>query len=102
MQGQASAASTWEQTDLTMFGVPAGSVAQFVITNDGDLTEQYMGVRKTGSAQARMIDLQEAEAGGSDTAAMHVNVDGSSQIEWYSESGTTDGYFYPIGWWVLP
>jgi hypothetical protein len=61
-----------------------------------------MGVREMGSSLNRLLDLQEAEAGGSDLATLHVNVDASSQVQWYSESGTTDRFFYPIGWWVIP
>ncbi|MDH3644235.1 MAG: hypothetical protein OES38_19170, partial [Gammaproteobacteria bacterium] len=100
--GSVSSPATWEPADLTTFGVPAGAVAQFIITNDGDTAEQNMGVREMGSSLGRLLDLQEAEAGGSDAGTMHANVDGSSQVQWYAESGTTDRFFYPIGWWVIP
>jgi len=98
---QITASSTWHQWDLSSFGVPANSIAQIVMTNEGDTAEQEMGVRRIGSSDDRVLDLQEAEAGGSDNAAMHVIVDGNSSIEAYSESGATDRYFYPVGWWVL-
>ena len=98
---QMSQASSWQAWNLASYGVPAGSVAQIVITNDGDTAEQEMGVRRSGSSAARLLDLQEAESGGSDNASMHVIVNGSSSIEAYSESGPNDRYFYPVGWWVL-
>ena len=99
--GQVSAAATWEPTDLTSFGVPADSVAQFVITNESDNSENNMGVREIASSQDRLLDLHEAKDGGSDDATLHVNVDASSQVEWYAESGGAERLFYPVGWWVL-
>ena len=72
------------------------------MSNEGCSSAQNMGVRATGTTQGRLLDLQEAESGGSDAATLHVIVDSSSRVEWYSESGTTDRYFYPIGWWILP
>jgi hypothetical protein len=76
-------------------------IVQFVITNESDSSENNMGVRATGSPLSRLLDLHEAESGGSDIATMHVNVDGSSQVEWYAESGGAERLFYPVGWWVL-
>jgi hypothetical protein len=101
VNGQLAASASWQAVDLTPFGVPADAVAQFVITNDSNNSQNEMGVRATGSALNRLLDLHEAEAGGADTATMQVKVDGSSQVEWYAESGPTDLYFYPVGWWVL-
>jgi hypothetical protein len=60
-----------------------------------------LGVRRTGSGEHRAILIHEAEAGGSDNASLHVNVDGAAQIEWYSQDGTSIRFFYPVGWWVL-
>ena len=88
--------------DLSAYGVPAGSVAQFVIANDQDSAENQIGVRAVGSALNRRLQLQEAEAGGSDLASLHVRVDASAQVQWAAEHGATDGFFYPVGWWVLP
>jgi len=99
--GQASDASVWEPASLSGFGVPANSVAQFVASNEVPNFERELGIRAIGSTQPRAIQLQEAEAGGSDNATLHVNVDVAAQIEWYSQSGTSDRYFYPVGWWVL-
>jgi hypothetical protein len=48
-----------------------------------------------------VVELQEAESGGGDLGTMHVNVDSASSIEWYSAFGTTERFFYPVGWWVL-
>jgi hypothetical protein len=101
VHGQATDGSTWEQADLTGFGVPADSVAQFVISNEVSNFNRELGVRGVGSGQLRVIDLHKAEAGGSEDASLHVNVDSAARIEWYSASGTSDRYFYPVGWWVL-
>jgi len=99
--GQVTAAATWEPTDLTSFGVPADTVAQFVISNENNSAENNMGVRNIGSLLVRLLDLHEAKDGGSDNATLHVNVNGSSQVEWYAESGGAERLFYPVGWWVL-
>jgi Tfp pilus assembly protein PilX len=101
VHGQVSTLLTWETNDLGSFGVPADSVVQFVMTNEATGAEVHIGVRESGSTLQRVLDLQEAEGGGSDAASMHVNVDGSAQVEWYSEYGGGTRYFYPVGWWVL-
>jgi hypothetical protein len=101
VNGQLAASASWQAVDLTPFGVPADAVAQFVITNDSEDSANGMGVRATGSSLNRLLDLHEAEAGGADIATMQVKVDGSSQVEWYAESGDTDLFFYPVGWWIL-
>ena len=101
VHGQATATSTWEQADLAGFGVPADSVAQFVISSEVPNFSRELGVREVGSGELRVFDLHKAEAGGSEDASLHVNVDSAANIEWYSASGTSDRYFYPVGWWVL-
>jgi len=101
VQAQALSASTWELTSLAGFGVPADSVAQFVISNQIDNFSRELGVREVGSGNNRVVELQEAESGGGDLGTMHVNVDSASSIEWYSASGTSERFFYPVGWWVL-
>ncbi|MCP4334722.1 MAG: DNRLRE domain-containing protein [Gammaproteobacteria bacterium] len=101
VHGQVSSPASWETIDLTSFGIPADSVAQFVLTNEQNTAENNMGVRETGSSLSRLLDLQEAEAGGSDLGSMHVKVDADSQVQWSAEYGATEGYFYPLGWWVL-
>ena len=99
--GSPTLAASWQVGDLSGFGVPPGAVAQFVPGNENDSTENSMGVRATGSTQDRFINLHEAEAGGSDLVTMHVNVDASSQVEWYSASGASNVFFYLAGWWVV-
>ena len=101
VQGQALSASTWELTNLIGFGVPADAIAQFVISNQIDDFSPELGVRAVGSVSNRVLQLQEAESGGGDLGTMHVNVDSASSIEWYSASGTSERFFYPVGWWVL-
>ena len=102
VHGQATVSASWQATDLSGFGIPANSVAQFVMSNERDANKNQMGLRETGSTiPDRRLDLQEAEAGGSDLGSMHVKVDADSQIQWVAEYGATEGYFYPVGWWVL-
>jgi hypothetical protein len=100
--GQATTAGSWETIDLSGFGVPANSVVQFVMSNEIDAEENQMGLRETGSTiPDRRLDLQEAESGGGDLGTMHVKVDAVSQVQWLAEYGATEGFFYPVGWWVL-
>ena len=102
VHGQATVSASWQTIDLSSFGIPADSIAQFVMSNERDGNENQMGLRETGSTiPGRRLDLQEAESGGGDLGTMHVQVDASSQIQWAAEYGATEGYFYPVGWWVL-
>jgi hypothetical protein len=100
--GQAVRSARWHQADATNWGAPANSVAHFLLTNDTDAAEKTMGIRQTGSALGRVLDIQEAEAGGSDAVSLHVNLDTSRRLEIYSESAGADRYFHVLGWWVLP
>ena len=99
--GQVGVAAAWQPTDLSGYGVPAGATAQFVLANVAAAAHAPVGLRASGSVFGRLIDLQEAESGGSDLASMHVNVNNSIEADWYVESGITEHFFYPVGWWVL-
>ncbi len=103
--GGSSARSTptaaWGVKDISSLGVPANSITQFVLSNDAVGTENVMGARAVGSTLDRFVDLQEAEAGGSDLATMHAHVDANTEVEWYSESGISGAFFYPVGAWLL-
>jgi len=98
--GQVGTDATWKAADVSAFDIPAEAVAQFVISNESDNSKNKLGLREYESSQLRLIELQEAESGGADLATLHVNVDEESRIEWYAQSGDTDNYFYPVGWWV--
>jgi hypothetical protein len=100
--GQVSQDATWKSTDVSVFGIPPEAVVQFVISNQRGNSKSKLGLREYESSQIRVIELQEAESGGSDFATMHVNVDDESRIEWYAGSGDNDNFFYPVGWWILP
>jgi hypothetical protein len=103
--GGSSARSTptaaWGVKNIASLGVPANSITQFVLSNDAVGTENVMGARAVGSTLDRFVDLQEAEAGGSDLATMHAHVDANTEVEWYSESGISGAFFYPVGAWLL-
>jgi len=99
--GQVNTDATWKATDVGGFGIAAGAVVQFVIANASDSSKNKLGLREYESNQVRVIELQEAESGGLDLGSMHVNVDEESRLEWYAQSGGTDNFFYPVGWWDL-
>ena len=103
--GGTSARSTpsaaWGVKDVSALAVPPDSITQFVITNDTGNAEKTVGVRAVGSSLDRFANLHEAEAGGSDGVTMHANVDANTEVEWYSESGTSGVFFYPVGAWTL-
>ena len=103
--GGTSARSTpsaaWGIKNISSLGVPADSITQFVLSNDATGAENAMGVRAVGSTQDRFVSLQEAESGGSDLATMHAHVDANTEVEWYSESGISGAFFYPVGAWLL-
>lgn len=98
--GQATTGGSWHTGDASGWGVPAGAVAQFLLTNDSDTREQVMGVRPVGASLARTIDLHEAESGGSDAVSMHVTVSTARRIEIYSETAGAEQIFHLLGWWV--
>ena len=101
VSGQTIATNSWESVDLTSLGVPGNSAAQFVMSNQRDANKNLMGLRQTTSTiPDRRLDLQEAESGGDDLGTMHVKVDGSKQVQWNAEQGPTEGFFYPVGWWL--
>ena len=99
--GQVSNNATWRTTNVDVFGIPASAVAQFVIANDADNAKNKIGLREYESNRERVIELSEAESGGSDLGSMHVHVDAESRLEWFAQAGDNDNYFYPVGWWVL-
>ena len=93
--------NAWETVNLAAAGVPANAVLQVVFGSLNPNGERIMGVRRTGSALNRGLELHEAEAGGSERASMHVNVDAGANIQSFAED---DGAFYrfaPVGWWLL-
>ncbi|MCH9002292.1 MAG: hypothetical protein IIC02_06935 [Planctomycetes bacterium] len=97
--GSPSTDFTWQDLDLTASGVPDNAVAEFVMSNE-DINEQNeMGVRANGSSLARILDLQEAESGGSDAGRMHVLTDGTSTIEFYHQDVSDAHTFRLIGYW---
>ena len=98
MQEIAASGTGWRTYDLSSYGVPANAICEFVISNSNASYEREGGVRSVGSGLERRFDLHEAEAGGRDHVALHVNVDASSQIEGYAENAT-DIKFVLVGYW---
>jgi probable HAF family extracellular repeat protein len=97
--GSAAADATWGDKNLSGSGVPAHAIAELVITNNTAGEENEMGVRPEGVLLSRILDLQEAEAGGSDAGRMHVTADASSGIEVYHEDVSDSHTFRLVGFW---
>lgn len=97
----ATVGGAWGSKDLSGLGIPSASIAQFVISNNRVADANAMGIRASGSTQQRLVELQEAQSGGSDLVTLHSGVGGGSQVEVYAEFGNANGFFYPVGWWVL-
>jgi hypothetical protein len=96
----ASSNDTWQTKDLSgaPFNVPADAVVEVAVRNANASAELWGGVRAVGSSLERRFQLHEAEAGGWDVVVMHVQADGSSQIQHYSDD-TGDVDFILLGYW---
>ncbi len=97
--GSASSDQTWQDADLSGFGVPANAIVQIVMANAFATSKNRQGLREKGSSPDRWIDLHEAEAEGEDLATLHVNAAQNSTIEWYHEDVSETHTFYLLGWW---
>jgi len=100
--GSPSSDETWEDRDLSGFGVPADAVVQIAMANQQHLGAYYMGLREIGSSLDRLIMLQEAEPDGGDVATLHVNADENSTIKWRHQDVSQSHNFYLLGYWELP
>ena len=81
--------------------MPPDAVVQIAMANEDVSNVSQMGMRETGSSLERVIDLQDAKDGGSNIAALHVNADASSKIEWKHEDIGWNHNFYLLGYWDL-
>jgi hypothetical protein len=93
-------ATGWQVKDLSgaPFNLPADAVVEIAIRNTSVGSEQWGGVRAVGSGLERRFQIHEAEPAGSDVVVMHVQADGSSQIEHYA-GGTAAIEFVLLGYW---
>jgi len=87
----------WEDKDLSVFGAPANSVAQVLVTNQEDALVISLGVRTNDSSLERKLAFDEAEGGGSNALSFIVKCDGNSLIEVY-RVGTGTAVYYLLGW----
>ena len=99
--GSPSSNATWEDVDLSGYGVSGGDVAEIALGNRSQFTEDTMGVRENGSSLARLLDFHEAEDGGGDWSRMHALADAGSTIEFYHENVIDPHDFLLIGYWEL-
>jgi hypothetical protein len=91
-------ATGWQVKDLSgaPFNLPADAVVEIAIRNTDVGSEQWGGVRAVGSGLERRFQIHEAEPAGSDVVVMHVQADGSSQIEHYA--GGTAAIEFAAAW----
>ncbi|MHC5109099.1 MAG: hypothetical protein ACYTHJ_04380 [Planctomycetota bacterium] len=99
--GSPSSDGTWEDVDLSSFGVISDAVVEFMLANEIAWSANNMGVRADGSSRSRLIDLQEAEDGGQSMARILVTADASSVIESYHEDVSDAHTFQAVGVWNL-
>ena len=98
--GSPSSDATWDDVDLSSYGVPADAVVENVISNQQGNRENEMGFRQTDSSLARYLDLCQAQGGGGDLGRMHTIADGSSTVSFYMEDISDSHNFFLAGYWV--
>jgi len=93
------AGTGWQNYDIfTNKSVPKGADVYILMLNGNDAADRTLGVRKDGSALERKVLVHEAEAGGSSSLGMWVQVDASTgYIETYCDS-LTGVTFYCAGY----
>lgn len=98
---QAVSPDLWEVADLSgaPYNVPANAVVDVAVRNLATGAQRSGGVRAVGSGLDRRFTLHEAEGAGSDAVVMHVQADGDSRIEHYSDV-TTKVEFVLLGYWT--
>jgi len=101
---QNSTSGSWESRNLAPAGVGPSQVAEIVIYSIDDYAEHLAGVRPIGFAGGdRLVELQEAESGGRDTATMLVTADATANAAvelWAADSA--DVRFAIAGYWSVP
>ncbi|MCH7640988.1 glycosyltransferase, partial [Patescibacteria group bacterium] len=93
---------TWQTRTLST--VTASSVTEILLLGGHLSRENHFGVRPVGDSgnAARLLDVQEAEAGGRAAGRMHTTVDSSKQLDIYHEDvSETPFEFQLIGYWDL-
>ena len=99
----AGASASWQDEDLSAYGVSASEVAEVVMANKSGNNEREAGVRTNGSSLERRLDLHEAEEEGLDVGTLLVKADATANatIEVYAEVDA-DVDFYLVGYWTTP
>ena len=104
---QAGSQGAWVNHDLLSLGVPAGKIAEIIITSSDATTEQSGGIRQFGSNIDRVVDINGLVGGvtsapGVDVIPMFVNTSGdNSTIQVYAgNSGLMN--FVVAGYWNVP
>ncbi len=98
--GSPSIDATWEDIDLTSSGVTNTAVVELVLANEALVVNVSMGARANGSSLGRLLDIHEAQGGGSDLGHMHVQSDATATIEFYHQDVSDAHTFHLIGYWT--
>lgn len=95
--------ASWQDVNLSAYGVGAGETAEIVFQNTSAANERDAGARTNGSSLARTVEIHEAESGGVDTASMMVVADATANatIEAYAEINV-DISITLVGYWSRP
>jgi hypothetical protein len=98
-----SSSGGWRTQSLSGFGVQPGQVVEMIVQNTNGSQEYHGGVRKMGSGNEQMCDIQESEAGGKNFHSVFVEAsnDASASIQAYAEN-TGSIEFKPAGAWDTP
>lgn len=93
----------WWAHNLAAYGVSPGEVVEIVVQNTNGSSERTAGVRKTGSANSRIVDLHESESGGNEFFSVFVeaSADASASVQLHAEH-KGDVEFKLVGAWSTP
>src|SRR3989344_4451875 len=98
----AANAATWEDENLSGFGVSDGDVVEVLAENSLATAARYVGIRTDASSLERRVDLNEAEGGGDSIMTMHAVAEtANATVEIYEEV-IADSSLRLVGYWSDP
>lgn len=100
--------NTWTDRDLSPYGVGANAVAEMILANGQEATDNRFGVRTNGSSIYRthaLVESEDVTLSSADTnrmlSRMHVPTDASSLIEIIHQDVSDTVYeFQLVGYWT--
>lgn len=91
--------STWEDEDLSGFGVPNNSVAEIALKNDENTDDNTLGARQDGSSLSRIAAQGASDGTGADSVNFHVPLSGTQIIE-LNTTDVANTSFDLLGYWT--